>query len=67
MRKGPVINVRYESAAQVAKFKRAAKACRWSLNTFLLAAAGRYADEVLAVQVPQATTQTPEPIHESTE
>lgn len=63
---GPVINVRYESQQQVQKFKRAAKACRWSLNTFLLVAAGRYADEVLSSPIPQATTQTPEAIHETT-
>jgi len=48
--KGPIINVRYQSASQVARLKKAAKLCRWSLNTFLLAAADRYALEVLSSQ-----------------
>lgn len=64
--KGPIINTRYESAAQLAKFKRAAKACKWSLNTFLLVAADKYAAEILSSQA-QAATQAQEEIQQSTE
>jgi uncharacterized protein (DUF1778 family) len=67
--KGPVVNVRYQSAAQLSKFKKAAKLCRWSLNTFLLAAADRYAFEVLSSQPEKQTPgeQVTESVQQSTD
>jgi uncharacterized protein (DUF1778 family) len=54
----PVVNLRYQSQAQLIKFKKAAKLCRWSLNTFLLAAADRYAFQILS-RTPEASQEPP--------
>ena len=49
----PEITLRYENQAQINKFKAAAKLCRWSLNTFVLAGADRLAEIALAKLEPE--------------
>lgn len=44
---GPIINMRYENTEQVDRFKAAAYRYRWSLNTFMLVAAERFAGKIL--------------------
>ncbi len=57
----PVINQRYESKAQVERFKKAAKLKKWSLNTFML-----HAGEVVAAQFLATEKQATQLIVEST-
>lgn len=54
----PVVTLRFESKAQMENFRRAARARRWSLNTFMLAAAEEMAMEVLGGEAMERGVKT---------